>query len=166
MTIRLGRGGALPKPSFPLAGSDAPVKTLPFPHFLLPALEPSTHPPPSSAPWKQLPVLEVENRKPTPSVPPTHRGRGRGEGWGWGILDSQSIFQRENPPNLQAVLKDSSTQPMEGKNSSIPSPKPSPSCLINRKYLLAGRRGAARRSWGGGVPQALASLKLRGVFPG
>lgn len=30
------------------------LRHFPSPHFLLPALEPSTHPPPSSAPWKQL----------------------------------------------------------------------------------------------------------------
>lgn len=58
-------------------------------------------------------VLELEDRKPTPPVPPTRRGRGHGAGGGWGILDSlrKRHFQREKLPNLQAVLKDSPTQP-------------------------------------------------------
>lgn len=61
-------------------------------------------------------------------------------------------FPREEPPNLQALLKNSLTQPQEGWGTPspyLPKRKPSLSCLINRKYLLARRRGGEGR---GGEP--------------
>lgn len=90
MTIRLGVGGGLGRPSFPLAALTHQLRHFPSPTFsfqpwnLLPT---HPHPPPPGS-SSLLRVLEVENRKPTPLVPPTHRDRGHGAGWGWGILDS------------------------------------------------------------------------------
>lgn len=85
---------------------------------------------------------------------------------------SKEHFPREKPPNLQALLKNSSTQPQEGWGTPspyLPKRKPSLSCLINRKYLLARRRerrggeppGRELALFFLGVPQLLASLGFR-----
>ena len=114
-----------------------------------------------------------EDRKQTPPLPPARRSWGLC--WsGWGDVDGhrEEHSSREEPPNLQALLKDSPTQPGGGRGGassiSTPSQKPSLSCLINRKYLLAGRREERGAVWKrklapsllGGGPQLLASFSL------
>lgn len=132
MTARLDWGRGVRRPSSTLADSDSSVK-------MLSSLPPFLHPVSASLPPQLL--LEAafllrasetgEDRKQTPTLPPARRSWGlccRG----WDDVDGhreEHSFPREESPNLQALLKDSPTQPGVGVGGPPSPPLPKSSAL-------------------------------------
>lgn len=119
MTAGLDWGGGNQQAVLPSSRlSDSSVKTLSsLPHFSLQSPPPPPTPPPVPPPSPEsCSPLRVWRWGRTPPVSPTRRGFW--PRWEWGgreeDLDGQCkehSFPREEPPNLQALLKDSPTQP-------------------------------------------------------
>lgn len=139
------------------AGRPLPLQTLTHqsrcsPPF--PLLHPVQLPSRPNFSWKLLPLRASEtgeDRKETPPLSPARRS------WGlcWRGVDDvdghweEHSFPREESPNLQALLKDSPTQPGVGVGGLHlhPFPKLSLSRFINRKYSISWREGGRGAVW-------------------